>query len=468
MNLFFNQKTAQQTPHKIVSLLLPYQKEDLREIHRRNGRILIANEMGTGKTVEALSWLATSTNTKPAIIICPSILKLNWQREIRKFLGEHSVILEGKKPVPLSRIRENSLIIINYDILQYWLDCLKNIRPQTVIIDECHYCKNRQAKRTKAVKELCRNVPHILALGGTPIVNRPAELFPILNTIWPKEFSSFWTFAFRYCAPKKNRWGWDFTGASNLSELHSKLSAHGMIRRRKQDVLSQLPEKTREIVEIELETKHKNEYKEAENNFIQWVRRYNIENDKDYKMNALVKVGVLKRLAAELKINQFMEWLDSFLESSDGKIIVFAIHKKIIDTLKNKYNHKCVVIDGSVPPQQRAINADKFNKNKSTRIMIAQIQAAGVGWNGTAASDVAMLEISWSPAMNIQAEDRAHRIGQTKNVTCWYFVASQTIEERILKAIEMKESVIKSVIDGDMVDHSQVIRRVINEYRQGK
>ncbi len=170
-----------------MTKLYPYQKRGVLRIERFGGRVLLSDAMGLGKTIQALTWLKRfrkRRKTLPAIVVCPASLKWNWEIETLKHIGVQADILEGVNPPKRFR-PQSKLIILNYDILKAWLPVLKSWDPQTVVLDECHYAQNRSTQRSKAARNLCESVPYVLALSGTPLTNRPAELWSVLNLIRP-------------------------------------------------------------------------------------------------------------------------------------------------------------------------------------------------------------------------------------------------------------------------------------------
>lgn len=426
------------TPYK-------FQVEDAERIEAMSGRCLLSSEMGTGKGLISLLWARNHPEHRPVIIVCPASLKWNWRHEIHIGIGERSEILEGRKPK--KRIGESPFLIINYDILKYWLEFLIDAEPKLLIADEIHVVSNRTAQRSRALKHLSEKIPYMIGLSGTPLMNRPVELWHPLHCLFPKLFPSFFTFAMRFCSPKKSIFGngWDFRGASHLDELHGLLKSHS-IRRLKKDVLSELPEKQRTIIPMTIPRK---EYDNVLEDFLGWLTVNNPDKvHKARKAERLVQMGLLKRLAGELKLPLVMEWLDNFLKTSAEKILVFAIHRKIIAALQDRYKNICVVVDGSTSGKNRELAVTKFQSNSKTRMFIGNIKAAGVGLNLTAASTVAFVEIGWSPGGMMQAEDRAHRIGTKKSVNVYYLVAKDTIEHRLIYLLQSKQKVLSSTLDG--------------------
>lgn len=431
-----------------LTQLYPYQEEGVSTIEKHNGRVLLADEMGLGKSIQALSYLHRHPSSLPAVVVCPATLKWVWEHEARHHLGMLSEVVEGQNPQKSNLLKKHGLIIINYEILDYWVDYLKSLKIQTVIIDECHFVKSRTAKRTKAVFRLSKSAKHIIAISGTPLTNRPAELFTTLKLLWPKDFPSFWSFAFEYCQPSRRPWGWDFRGAANLDQLHGQLKEKGMIRRLKADVLKDLPEKTREVIKVPIVKR--SQYNKALTDFLAWLNSESPEKAaRAARAEKLVKIGYLKRLAARYKMKAAIQWIDNFLESSDEKLVVYGIHKKIIQYLHNKYKDISVVVDGSVKGKDRKLAVMSFQQNPKVRLFIGNIKAAGTGLTLTASSSLAFVELSFVPAEMTQAEDRIHRIGQKAAANIYYLVARDTIEERLCSVIQEKQKVLSAILDGD-------------------
>lgn len=433
--------------YSTMTTLYPYQKKGVRLIQQFDGKVLLADEMGLGKSLQALAYLKISKNY-PAVVICPSSAKWVWKNEARKHLNMASKIIEGQTVRDIKNIHKYKLIIINYDILIYWLDYLKQINPQLIIIDEVHLQKNRKAKRTKAIQQLTKGKKHIIAISGTPLLNRPSELFTTLKLLWPYKFYSFWNYAFRYCKPFQSRWGWNFNGAENLEELHGILKQIGMIRRLKADVLKELPDKIRTVVQLPI--CKKSEYYDAVNNFLDWLGKQDPNKaERAARAEKLVKIGYLKRLAAKLKMKYVIQWVENFLEDSNEKLVLFCCHKNIIKRLQKHFPKNSVFIDGSVKSKDRDIAVQKFQTDPSVRLFFGNIKAAGEVITLTAAATLAFVELDFVPAKHAQAEDRIHRIGQKSVTNFYYLVAKGTIEEHLCEIIQEKQKVISAVLDGD-------------------
>jgi len=462
--------------------LFPFQQQGVAFIEATEGRTLIGDEMGLGKTVQALAWLQLHPEKRPAVVVCPASLKLNWKQEAEAWLSEVDVqVINGTDhSIPIT----GDLIIINYDVLpnKYesyrdvtgrarkreipntgWVDYLIAAKPQVAIFDECHYIKSNSANRTKGAKKLGRKVNHIIALSGTPVVNRPIELFNALRMINPAVVPDFWAFAQRYCGAKHNGFGWDFSGSSNTEELHDKLVQTVMIRRLKKDVLKDLPDKIRSFVPMPLANEA--EYQQAEDNFIKWLRdTKGLEAAaKATHAEQLAKIEAMKQLAVKGKLKSAIEWIENYVDSN-GKMVVFATHKKTIDALMKKFGNKAVKVDGSVSMSDRDMAVKAFQNDESIRVFVGNIQAAGVGLTLTASSTVVFLELPWTPGDLSQAEDRCHRIGQKDAVNVYYLLAENTIENEIAKLLDAKRRVLDSVLDGKVTEDDNLFEALINAY----
>lgn len=471
--------------------LFKYQNIGVQFIEEKDGNALVADEMGLGKTAQALAWCQLHPEKRPVVIIAPASLKLNWKREAEMWLPDPQVeILSGRKPGKVT----GEIVIVNYDILpndledyekrvkneigeieiqikkrevKYtgWINYLIDLNPQIVIVDEVHYIKSGAAKRTRATKRIAKTAEHVICLSGTPIINRPIEFYNAIQLVDPSLFSNWWTFAHRYCGGKHNGFGWDFSGASNTEELHEKLTNSIMIRRKKEDVLKDLPDKIYSFLPMELS--NPKEYYAAERNFVAFIKaRSGAEAaERASHAEALVEIEGLKQLAVKGKIPQAVEWIQDVLETGE-KLVVFATHKFVIKQLMTEFKKLAVKVDGSVSGKNRQLAVDKFQNEPETRLFIGNIKAAGVGITLTAASKVAFLEFPWSPGELSQAIDRLHRIGQKDSVNVYYLLAEETIEERIATLLDEKREVIEAVLDGKAPAEGSLLMELIDNYKE--
>lgn len=450
-------------PKHLDSILHPYQKEGVRMIEQFNGRALLADEMGLGKTIQSISWLTIHPEISPALIVVPATLKTNWQREFEKWAGISAYVLYGKNND--AAYKNEKYVIVNYDILEAHQVKLIEMNFQALILDECHYLKNKSAKRTKALKEIAKNIPNIIAMSGTPITNRPIEFFSTLNILRPDVWASEWSYAQKFCGASHNGFGWDFKGSSNTEELHEQLKEYAMIRRLKKDVLTDLPPKQRAFVPMELSNRKTYDYAEAE--LIEWIKGEWGEEAAARARSAeqIVRIEKLKQLAVNGKMSAITEWIDNFLESGE-KLILCVTHHETSDILFKKYKDISVKLDGRDSAEEKQKAVDMFQNSPGVKIFIGGLKAAGVGITLTAASNVAFIELGWTPGEHNQFEDRAHRIGQTDSVNIWYLVAEKTIEEEIVVLLDEKRKVLDSILDGQDSDEESLITELIKRYRE--
>lgn len=474
--------TSQLKLNDLRKKLYPFQEEGVAFLEARKGRALMADEMGLGKTIQAVAWLHLHPELRPAIIVCPAHLKLNWEREIKEILpGKQKIqaIFGTNTSQPLT----GEIIIINYDILpnsyeklrdsagrkRYkeikrtgWVDFLIDLKPKVLIIDEAHFCKSSSAYRTKGVRKLARKCEHVIAISGTPIVNRPIEGFNIIQMVDKTIFPDFWKYIHRYCNAKHTSFGWDYSGASNQEELNKKLQSV-MIRRKKQDVMKDLPDKVYSYVPMEINNAA--EYEKAEDNFLDYLRQTKGQKVAQKAQNAehLVKVEWLKQLAVKGKLPQTIKWIRNFIDEG-GKLIVFAVHKTVIEALMKEFKGAAVKVDGSVSGPDREMAVRQFQNEEKIKLFIGNIQAAGTGLTLTAASSVAFLELPWTSGELVQAEDRCHRIGQKNSVSIYYLLAHNTIEIKIAELLDKKREVLDAVLDGKKVKDSALLTDLIKSY----
>lgn len=474
----------------LKGMLRPFQNYGVQWLDQLNGRGLLGDEMGLGKTVQALAYLQLHPEKRPVVIVCPASLKTNWYRETIKWVTDPKdeiVILSGK-PKRNQVPPKAKIYIVNYDIMVNkrktdpetrkkvdilatgWTDhfsltgLVQGVKPEVVIIDEAHYIKNRNALRTKAIRKLCRDVSSVIALTGTPIVNRPVEMFNMIQILDPDLFPSFFNYAMRYCGAKHNGWGWDFNGSSNVKELHEKLTSRIMLRRLKKDVLKELPEKERSVVLFDLTNRRT--YQQAETDFIAWLRSQDPEKaTAAEKAETLVRIEKLKQLAIAGKIDACIEWIENFLDAG-RKLVVFTTHQNTLDRVVKHFGDQVVKLDGSTPQAKRQQAVDDFQTKDRIRLFVGNLKAAGVGLTLTAASDTCFLELGWTPGEHDQAEDRVHRIGQeADSVSAWYLLADETIEAEISELLDEKRQVIGRILDGKEADQGSLLRNLMRKYR---
>ncbi len=506
--LNFDDSQVPKTSFKSDKITLPdnlvarkYQLDGVSFIDYKNGRALIADEMGLGKTIQAILWLMKHPELRPAVIVCPSFLKINWYREIKKWiLGSNPEILEGKSPYKLST---NDIIIINYEIIADWVKYFNKVDIKALIFDEVQFIKNPKARRTIGSKRLAKHIDKIVGLTGTPIENAPIEIYNIIQIIDPTIFPNYYSYIHKYCGAKRNDYG-GLTAkeATNSDELHYILKNTIMLRRLKSEVLKELPPK--QIVQVPLSINNLKDYKKAELEFISFVKhryttkvnedeiekelrnfakRNKIEideilshDDKVYLAEQKIesnsnnptfpKIKMLEKLAADGKMEEVLNWIETFLESGE-KLVVFAINRFIIDKIAERFPDALTIVGGMGKlKKQKAI--DDFQNNKNLKLLVANIEAGGIGLTLTAASNVAIIQFPWNPSKLNQAIDRVHRITQIKQVTVWLLAAHNTIENKILDVINKKEKMISQIINGKEFTDIKVMMELIESYKMIK
>ena len=480
--------------------LRPYQETGFRFVQQRNGRALIADEMGLGKTIEAIAWAHAEPTERPILICVPASLKIKWEREVQKWMyNETTQILSGQTPYPI----KGSIIILNHDILAFWTKEIKAYNFKALVIDEVHHFRNSGAKRTKAIKRISKTIPNIIGISGTPFLNRPIELFNVINIIDPSVLPNYIQYTTKFCNRHHNGFGWDVNGASNIPELYKLLTSTLMIRRLKKDVAKDLPDKVFSLVPMLID--NQKEYDAAEEDFLQYMgikiekkidrlnkeaktnlakqtkmsfdtfadpiseqKKEQLKNEEVSKIASaemLVKLGVMRRLAVEGKMKQAINWIADFLESGE-KLVVFVTHRFVMEALMKEFP-KAVKVDGSVTGVKRQAAVDAFQNNPKVKLFIGNHKAAGEGLDLTAASNVAILEYPDTAAAIDQDIDRTHRIGQKANkVNVWLLYAVDTIEEKLVKRIDKKREITIGALDGaEGLGQASFINDMLNDYK---
>lgn len=445
-NLKIGDKVGYVTKNPIIDFIpikeiTPYGIEDVYDITmvRHSSNNFVANGFvlhNCGKTLEALAYIKLHPEYKRVLIVCPATLKFVWENEIAEWVKQKADIIRSSYDT-ISAYKSRFLIV-SYNLLDTLQDELVKIPFDVIIGDEIHYIANPTAKRTKAFIKLAKKIPHKILLSGTPIRNYPANFFTALNLVAPQVFKNRRQYYARYCDLKWNGFAWTYTGATNTEELHNLVKPF-MIRRLKKDVLKDLPEKLRIVVPFEMEETFSRQYENATETFLEWVEKY--------KNMSAPNVEALRQIAYHSKRNAVISWLEDFL-TTDKKLVIFAWHKETIKDLAHVFKNVCVTVDGDVPVEERKARIDKFLSNEHIKFFIGQIAVAGVGLTLVNASDVAFVELPWTPADILQAEDRVARIGQKNKVSVYYLVAKDTIEEDIALLVDRKYSVINTILDG--------------------
>ncbi|KAK9672109.1 hypothetical protein RND81_12G077000 [Saponaria officinalis] len=459
-------------PSCIESKLLAFQRDGVRFVLQHGGRALVADEMGLGKTLQAIAVTTCVKEAWPVLVLTPSSLRLHWASMIQEWLkippsdivvvlsqcsgsnrAGFSVVSSTKGTLRLDGVFN----IISYDAVPKLQGLLMASEFKVVIADESHYLKNAQAKRTIAALPVLAKAQYVILLSGTPALSRPIELFKQLEALYPDVYKNVHEYGSRYC--RGGVFG-QYQGASNHEELHNLIKATLMIRRLKKDVLSELPVKRRQQVYLDLAEKDLRQIKAL---FLELgVLKDRVKASKSKEEHESLKfsekslINKIYNDSAEAKIPAVLEYLSTVIERYDFaagcKFLIFAHHQPMIEAIHQFLQKKkvgCIRIDGSTPAASRQGFVTDFQEKDAIRAAVLSIKAGGVGLTLTAATTVIFAELSWTPGDLIQAEDRAHRIGQVSSVNVYYLIANDTVDDIIWDVVHRKLENLGQVLDGE-------------------
>jgi SNF2 family DNA or RNA helicase len=454
--------------------LFQHQKEGI-EFLKDKKKALLCDSPGLGKSRQAIVAAGDST-IRNVLIVCPASLKINWEREIHMVYPEDEVeILSGSRETAPHK-PTTTWTIVNYDILTknpWILEHAKVGRFGVLILDEAHYVKDTKAQRTKAALNIAQHIEQVYCLTGTPVMNRPIELFSLLRLVkhplaWAddKPISTLRrTYGMRYCDAFWHKLGnsgrgfWDEKGASRLPELREMIKPV-FLRRTKEEVLD-LPEKIVSVQQVEMATDWQRKYDTAWDAYLAWVAG---QPEKDIgnilSAQALIELGKLKQVCSLAKVDRIIEDIENAMDAGE-KVIVFSQYTATISEIASRINDKArktgtfpwpipaVTLTGQDDMENRQEAVDQFQNDPETKVFVANMKAGGVGLNLTAASIVMFADMDWSPEIHNQAMDRAHRIGQTGTVNVYYYVLGGTVEEDIIDTLLDKQGSIGVLTGGE-------------------
>lgn len=441
----------------------------------KHKRVIVGDEPGLGKTGQSIG-ACIGAGRKCILVICPATLKENWKREWELWSDYKPMVISDKTKKTWStyyKVGMVNVFIVNYESLKkYFVASIstpegKKLRlnhihfvPEislfdAIIIDEVHRCKDGKTQQAKFCMGICKEKEFVLALTGTPVVNKPLDLISQLYIINKLEmFGGYKGFINRYCQGQRE--------ASNLQELNYYLRKNCFYRRQKSEVLKDLPDKARSIIKCEITTRA--EYIKAERDLEAYLRE-NLKKTEGQITTALrgevmVLLGILKKISARGKILDVVEHVNSVVESGE-KIVVFAWHKEIVRDLQQHIPGAVTIVgDNTMEERQHAV--DSFQKDPSVQVIICNIKSGGVGITLTASSRVAFIELPWHAADADQCEDRCHRIGQKDSVQCTYFNGDRTVDEYIYSIIEAKRNVANQVTGSENNVETSMVDQIIN------
>ena len=436
---------------KINGELRGYQKEGfnfLKILSNHNLGGILADDMGLGKTLEIITLLLSDNTNKPSLVICPKSLIFNWLNEFEKFDGRTKVIClvgnQNERHKIENNIKEEKVIyIIGYNTLNNDIEYLSNIEFNYVILDEAQYIKNIDANKTKSVKML--DAKHRFALSGTPIENNVIDLWSIFDFVMPDYLDSLAVYKSRYLFDGK------------YTDILAKKVSPFILRRRKQDVLTDLPPKIERIISVDMtETQRKlyDAYKLEANKALE-------EGNGAFQM--LPYITRLRQICVDPltylenynggsgKTSEVVSLIDNYIRNGH-KILVFSSFVqalKIIEINLFNSNIQYLKITGETDSTERIRLVDAFNSNNQYKVFLISLKAGGTGLNLIGADTVIHLDPWWNVSAENQATDRAHRIGQTKTVEVIKIVCEDSIEQRVIELQNIKKGIIDKVIAKD-------------------
>lgn len=500
---------------------LPYQRAGIAYALKRRA-VLIADEMGLGKTIQAIgvvnallelrenssmgdtvSRSGAAVSCRRILVVCPATLRLNWRAEwTRWHVG-------GIKPVVVTDTWWSGLdvaatdlfetkafaIIMSYEGVLKWKEKLLALPIDVAIFDECHALKNGKAKRTKAVFGAYaandkRHVPPLVAkrrifLTGTPIVNRPAELQPLLHSIDPTGLGAA-DFHRRYVAEPqppepvnaKHYARWAINEKNRrMAELHERLRERVMVRRLKADVLTELPAKRRQMILVNVEGASAilareraalqgqlEAFERARQEVAGMDHAAAVQRLRAFRGAAMTEISRIRHETAVAKIPAVIDHMFALLDETP-KLVMFAWHHDVLDAVFEALPGAAVKLDGRDTPEDRQAAVTRFQTDPTCRLFVGSISAAGLGITLTAASVVAFSELAWTPASMTQAEDRCHRIGQRDSVLVQHLVLDGSIDQRMSRLLIEKADVIGAILDGQVPETAT--RPILDEVLRG-
>lgn len=413
--------------------------------------VLLGDEPGLGKTIEGIGIL-NQLPARPLIVVCPAIVRPNWVRELNKWYiysrSNRIRSIKNNKDLSNKKIGAYSPIVTSYN---FWNKpqkinaVFRDFLEYDLIIDECHYLKNSKATRTKFLYSkngLWSRARKVIAVSGTPIVNRPMEIYTTVARLAPELIGHKTKFQFgrRYCGGWQTPWGgWDFSGASNLKELGRNLRSGLMVRREKTQVLKDLPPRFVNVVHLDPDRETKS--------LIKTIQKYDQEIQLGKQVTpAFEETSEVRKELGLKKAPLALHYIVNQIRGGHSKVGVFFHHREVGEyLLKNLAPFNPLIIIGGQSENKRQWAIDQFQNAKSNQVILCSITAANMGITLTAASYVCFAELSFVPGENSQAIDRFHRIGQNEAVVADFLVYPDSPDERIVKILLKKEETLTEI-----------------------
>jgi len=403
--------------------LYPHQEQS-KQFLLDTKRAILADQPRVGKT---LPTAAAALEHLPALIVCPAIAKTVWEAAFNKLSDATVRVVNGKNDA--MKTTQHQVVIINYDLLQYF----NNAGYQTLVLDECHRIKNPMAKRTKSATLLMKQIDRVYALSGTPIPNRPVELWPILHGLGIYR-GGWYDFAARYAKMWRAPWGLDVSGSSNIPELKAMMKPH-VLRRKKEDVFKDYQDPQVSLITFDLP----NDKREQEFDADALVANPNA-------LLAFEGLAEIMKEAGMRKVDAAAEFIDDLLNAGEP-VVVFAHHKDVVGKLCDELRvHKPVTVVGDTPRAQRDKAIESFQSGK-TKCIVGNIAAMSEGVDLSAADTIVFVECTWSTSALEQASSRVENIAKHGVKPMIYILTIRaSLDHTVLAKILAKQNIINQII----------------------
>lgn len=470
-------------------VLMPYQIEGVKFMENADARAILADEQGLGKTVQALALIKLHPEKLlPAVIVCPTTVKLQWHHEIIRWCGVNGFLTQVIGSSKELAAPGFDVYITTYDLLKEKkkkkskkVELFEGVDNEDdddsedsktfqfvtdikcIIIDECQRIKNHLSGRAKAIQKTVRDhkIDHIIPMSGTYIKNNAGEAFTVLNLVAPRMFPQYNKFIENDCDSYNDGWGYKVGGLRNPEAFHEKTKDF-ILRRTKAEVLKDLPPLMRKFRHVELDRKLNKAYDDAMKELEEIM--YDEDMGGSERSNHILAIMTkMRQITGIGKVAACVEDVTEFILSNDRPLTIFLHHQNVMTMLEASLNSylesggygKCLMMTSALSAEGRANLAVKFKEDKNHRVMIASTLAAGEGLNLQFCSDAIILERQWNPANEEQAEARFHRFGQINPVSVSYMIASETIDQYFTELVEAKRAIVASTLDNKTISWDQ-------------
>lgn len=463
--------------------LYEHQKKGIKFLLTNNG-CLLADDMGLGKTMMSII-AALESGAERILIVCPSAVKINWEREINYFQCNDTSIIDSKL------WKQAKFTIINYDILKNFHVVPGDTMPEEhicwdnqemvkakfdlCIIDEAHKLKDPKSIRGSIMKDLCVNhgIEKVWLLSGTPVANRPMDYYNLLKLIKAPIADNYKFYVKRYCDGRqitttlkngKKKKVWLTNGASNLEELA--LKTKNIYLRRLKTEIGDMPDK---IVVPVYHKFNNRQWRDYENLWEEYLEERRRNKKKGVPEKCLVELGLLRKFVAMEAIPETIDMAENIIEQGN-KVIIFCNFTDELIALQNHFGKRCVTHYGEMSDRDKQYSIDKFQQDEKVEVFIGNIISAGVGITLTEATHVIFNSFDWVPGNNEQAEDRSYRIGQKNNVTVYYQLFENTISVSMWETLQRKQDIIDIIMGQKQINEEAAIEvmleEIIDEYEK--